>query len=185
MPASSINTGLAAIPDLTNINDPGKLSYQLIQLYNAIGILQQAIDSYTGNTPNHDPTQWLEQGGFNQATIGNLSTVYVKADVTIATGQLIGISPTTKNAVLANGIAIPAVGLCTNGAAAGSNISYILIGLVQFYATGSFTPGTEYYVGATGFFSATRPATGSTGQHGGFALTDTAIFWNPSGILKY
>jgi len=183
--SSSIDTGLAQTPDLTNINTPDKLSYQFVQLYNAIEILAQSIDQYTGNTPNPDPTQWTQGGGLNQATLGNVATVYVQAQGNIATGQLIGIDPATKFGVLANGTSIPAIGLCTQGATSGLNISYILIGLVSFYAAASFTPGLEYYVGTTGFFTAARPAVGTTGQHGGFALTDKAIFWNPSGVMKY
>lgn len=187
---SSINLNLPQLPDLANISsDPNKIAYNLIQLYNAVGILASAIDAYTGNTPNPDPTQFLASGsGLNQAQVGNICTIYGIAKVNLTYGQIVALDPSTGQFIPATGIAA-ALGLGVvnfpGGATAGSNVSVQFFGVAGFYAAGSFAPGTEYYVGAAGSFTTVRPTVGTTGQSIGVGLTTQAIWIKPSGLLKF
>lgn len=171
MPNSSINTGLAQVPDTTGLNN-AVATYHIIQLYNAIGVLQQAIDDYTGNTP---PTATPNPPG---STSGSNVKGYATAGVAIAAGRLCGINGAGA-AILANQGTVLARGIATGAVAIGAQVELILLGPLGIFAGGSFVPGTTYYLGVGGLFTATSPGVGLS-QAVGWALSDTAIVFNPA-----
>jgi hypothetical protein len=181
MALSSINTGLQNIPDLTDIQSVGKLSFQFIQIYNAIGVLQQAIDSYTGNTPSGT----VGTGGSPESTVivGNMASMYATANVNIPAGYLVSINGSGQ-VVLANAAYaanVPAMGLSIAAASAGAQCHILLFGLFNF--GGSVTPGTIYYTSpnVAGGLAATKPVlAGQLIQPVAFGVDTNSVFLNPS-----
>lgn len=178
--SSSIDTGLSATPDLSNLNDPQKLTFQLIQLYNAIFILQQAIDSYTGNTPN----AIAQYDGTNPGSailIQSQTRAYYIVDTAIGAGKLVTILSTkkVKHADIGSPTTL-ARGIATAAFAVGAVAEIVLLGSVAIYATGTFTPGQVYYCGSNGAFLATPSAvSGTVNQAIGYALSDTDFWFYP------
>lgn len=182
MPSSSINTGLAAIPDLTDIQSAGKLGFQFIQLYNAVGVLQQAIDSYTGNSPVQASTS--SQSPETTILVGNTSSMWAKCGTTaISAGYLVYFTNnsgvTTVNLAKSDAAYSIAIGISITSAAAGANIQVLLLGLFNF--GGSVTPGSLYYTSPTvpGGLTVTIPTTGNLIQPVGYGVDTNSIFFNP------
>lgn len=173
--SSSIDTGLSNIPDLTNITQPNQLSYQFISIYNAISILAQGIDAYTGNTPvtNDNPAT-------NGSVTGAANTGYFIAGVAIAAGRLCTINA-AGNAVLADSgtAALLARGVAVAAATVGAQVTLQLFGSCAIFAAGTFTKGSTYYLGVGGLFTITPPATGFV-QAVAWAASDTTLFMNPA-----
>lgn len=186
MALSSINTGLQQTPDLTDIQSVGKLSFQFISIYNAIGVLQQAIDTYTGNTPvpanNSNQSQPPEQ----TVIVGNTANMWCKANVTISAGFALGLANVggVIEAILALASSSPVqcFGLSMTSATAGNPIQVLLLGLFNF--GGSVTPGALYYLspGVGGGLTTTKPTAGSGQliQPLGYGVDTNSIFFNPS-----
>ena|ERR1700744_2262770 len=180
---ASINTGLQQTPDLTDIMSIGKLSFQFIQVYNAINILAQAIDTYTGNTP--PSSSQSSQTAESTVIVGNTANFWCTANVNISAGFLVGLKNVSgvTNAVLAQangGSSVLAMGISMNAASAGQPIQVLLLGLFNF--GGSVTPGTIYYTSPTtpGGIVATAPSTaGQIIQPVGIGLDTNSIFFNP------
>lgn len=185
MPLSSINTGLQQIPDLTDIQSVGKLSFQFISIYNAIGVLQQAIDTYTGNTP---PTA----SGSNQSTppeqsviVGNTANMWCVAGAGISAGFLVNLynNSGVTQAQLATAAVVGqiAMGLTMTSAAINTSIQVLLLGLFNF--GGSVSPGGLYYTSDSvpGGLTLTAPtAVGHFVQPVGYGVDTNSIWFNPS-----
>lgn len=187
--SSSINTGLQQVPDLTEIQTVGKLSFQFISIYNAINILSQAIDSYTGNAPatSTSDTQTAE----STVLVGNTSNLWVKASVAISAGYLVNLTNTGGATTAQLASAVPpggtspnliAHGLSMNTVAAGAQLQVLLLGLFNF--GGSVTPGQLYYLSDTVLGALmTAPPTAGSGhliQPVGFGLDTNSLWFNPS-----
>lgn len=174
MAASSINTGLASVPDLTGVNN-SQIDFHIIQLYNAVDILAQATDAYTGNVPQSSGQDQPEGGTYGPAVQG-----YIITSVALTPGALVGIDGTSGQLVNADstlGTPILARGICTSTSNPGDQASVLLFGVLPTFAAGTFTPGDTYYLGAGGLFIHTRPITGVE-QAVGYALTATSFFFN-------
>lgn len=185
MALSSINTGLQQTPDLTDIQSVGKLSYQFISLYNAIGVLQQAIDTYTGNTPAPANNSNQNQPPEQTVIVGNTSNMWCKANANISAGFAIGLGNvggvTEAILALASTSSVQCFGLSMTSATAGNPIQVLLLGLFNF--GGSVTPGALYYLspGVAGGLTTTKPSTaGQLIQPLGFGVDTSSIFFNPS-----
>lgn len=185
MPLSSINTGLQQTPDLTDIASPGKLGFQFIQLYNAIGILQQAVDTYTGNTPARADNSQQNQTPEQTILVGNTSTMWATASINISAGFLVNLvnAGGVTEVQYANAIsaAAPCHGISMAAASAGNKIQVLLLGLFNF--GGSVTPGQMYYLSSSvaGGLSTTRPSTsGNIVQAVGYGVDTNSIFFNPT-----
>src|SRR5579863_2517548 len=185
MPLSSFNTGLQQVPDLLNITSVGKLSFQFISIYNAIGVLQQAIDSYTGNSPA--PSNNSNQNAAPETTvlIGNTANMWLLAAQNINAGFLVTITNSGGTAIanLSNVASTPygqAMGISMTNATTGNPLQILLLGLFNF--GGSVTPGGIYYASALvpGGLSLTPPSvSGQLIQPVGFGVDSNSIFFNP------
>lgn len=181
---SSIDTGLSATPDLTNVQSVGALSYQLITIYNAINILAQAIDAYTGNAPEN--TETPNQPAEATVIVGNMANFFCNAAVDLGAGFLVTLESVggVTNAKLADaslGLAGIAHGLTMGTATAGSPIQILLLGLFNF--GGGPTAGVIYYLSDTnpGDIIATKPtAAGSLVQAIGFGIDTDSMWISPS-----
>lgn len=179
MPDSSINTGLANIPDLSGVGNK-QTEFHIIQLYNAIGILQQAVDTYSGNTPSA-PNNWSSTDPGSVNTIANNSKFYLTAAADITAGVLVGINAAGQAVLADKTSGVWAIGVATNAVSSGAVCEIILMGCLNLYAAGTFVKGTKYYLGDAGHFTATLPATvGDMIQPVAFAYLDTAIYLFPS-----
>lgn len=182
--SSSINTGLQQVPDLTDIQSVGKLSFQFIQIYNAMAILAQSIDSYTGNSPatssssSTPPEQTI--------LVGNTANMWCIATEAISPGFLVSLSNVSgvTKCTLATGLTLSTIALglsMTAAAGAGSSIQILLLGLFNF--GGSVTPGALYYTdvgGPAGAITTTAPTTtGQLVQPIGYGVDTDSIFFNP------
>ena len=203
MGLSSINTGLQQTPDLTDIQSPGKLGFQFISLYNAINILAQAIDTYTGNTPPDANGNYQNQLPNQTVTLGNLAYIWITADQAIGSGYLVSIN-TTGHAVLADPANIIStasndaaggqgynpsnkaegvvVGIAVSNASVGQQLKVMLMGVVNF-GTGNLHPGNKYYLGSSPGSITNNPATmpvSGIRQPIGFAIDSANMFINPA-----
>ena len=185
MPLSSINTGLSPVPDLTDIQSTGKLSFQFIQLYNAIGVLQQAIDQYTGNSPAPADNSNQSAPAENTVLLGNTANMWATCGTTnINAGYLVYFTNnsgvTTVSLAQANSFTKLAYGISMTSATAGNPIQVLLLGLFNF--GGSVTPGQLYYLSDTvaGGLTTTAPSTvGTIVQPAGYGVDTNSIFFNP------
>lgn len=180
---ASTNTGLQQTPDLTDIMSVGKLSFQFISIYNAIQVLQQAIDTYTGNTPSGAQGS----GGTPESTVivGNTANMYCSAGVNISAGFLVTLynvgGVTHAKYAQANSSATPCYGISMNAASAGQQVQVLLLGLFNF--GGGVTPGQIYYLSdaTPGALVTARPSTPSDiVQAVGFGVDSNSIFFNPT-----
>ena len=185
MPLSSINTGLQQTPDLTDIQSVGKLSFQFISIYNAISILQQAIDTYTGNTPAAADGSNQNATPEQTVLVGNNCAMWCTASANLSAGFLVNLfnvsGQTQARYANATVLTQQAHGITLNAASAGQPIHILLLGLFNF--GGSVTPGQMYYLSTTpGGLSTTPPAVGSSElvQPVGFGVDTNSIFFNPS-----
>lgn len=189
MPLSSINTGLQATPDLGGISE-SKTAYHIVQMYNAISILQQAIDTYTGNTP-YAQSEWDASDPGKHNMIAASSKIYLTAGEDITAGLFVAINDGDGKAYMAqcgDGSAFPpspvtprtAIGIASTSVSAGAVAEIFTQGSLNIYAASTFTPGKYYYLGNSGHFSATAPTgTGSIIQIMGYALTDKEFYLWP------
>lgn len=184
--SSSIDTGLPAIPDLNNIQQPDKLAYNFIQVYNAISTLAQSIDSYTGNSPQ--PTSVTNsniQPVESTVLVGNTSNLWCNAQTALLAGyavKFVNVSG-VLNAAYAQASALSNMcyGITMTAAAINTPVQVLLLGLFNF--GGSVIPGSLYYLSPTvaGGITTTSPATsGQIIQPVGYGLDTDSIFFNPS-----
>lgn len=180
---SSINTGLQQTPDLTDIQSTGKLSFQFISLYNAIQVLQQAIDNYTGNSPQTGTSN--TQTAESTVIVGNTSNFWCNAKTALSAGFLVTLTNVSgvTNAGLANASASStlAMGLTMTAAAINTPVQILLLGLFNF--GGSVTPGALYYLSDTtagALVTTPNSTTGHIVQPVGFGVDTNSIWFNPS-----
>lgn len=203
MALSSINTGLQQTPDLTDIQSPGKLGFQFIQIYNAINVLAQAIDAYTGNTPADAQGNYQNQTIDQTVTVGNFTSLWVTAGASISSGFLVSFD-SAGHAILAdpstvisaasndaaggqgyNSAGIPegtVKGIAITSASVGAQIKVMLLGIVNFGA-GALKPGNKYYLGSVPGSITYNPASMTAGwirQPIGFAIDSAHMFINPA-----
>lgn len=179
---SNIDLGIGQIPDLSNLlTDPTKLDFSLIQIYNALGILQQALGTTTG-IDQPDPSAWATTGATSSVQLQNLSILYLNAGVNINQGQLISID-SGGNAILANASngTKPCRAICNGNVTSGTAGQFIMLGAIGFFATGTFVPGDTYYLDITdGSYTVTKPTvTGNLVQAIGFAVDNATLIFNP------
>lgn len=181
--SSSINLGLQQVPDLTDIQSIGKLSFQFIQLYNAMNILANSIDAYTGNTPN--PANTNGSTPESSVIVGQQANMWCNAQVNISAGFLVTLTnvggvTNAKLALGSLGLVGMAHGLSMTTATAGSPVQVMLIGLFNF--GGGVTPGALYYVSPSvgGGIVTLRPSSpGQLIQGVGFGVDTNSLFINP------
>lgn len=178
MPASSINLGLQSIPDLQGV-DNAKVSFHLIQIYNAFGITQQALDAYTGNTPAN-PSVWSAADPGSANILARGSTIFLTAGTALLAGHLVAINAAGK-AIHANSTTgVKAIGLVTAAVVNGAVAQIYTLGTLKIFAAGTLVPGTYYYAGDGGLFLSAPPVTtGATIQCIGYATLDTEIYLLP------
>lgn len=185
MPLASTNTGLQEVPDLTDILSVGKVSFHLIQIYNAIGILQQALDNYTGNSPVPSNQSNQSSPPENTVLVGNTANLWCTCGPTnIDAGYLVYFTNnsgvTTANLATAATPADFAVGISMGSATTGNSIQILLLGLFNF--GGSVVPGQIYYLSDStpGGLVTTPPITlGHIVQPIGYGVDTNSIFFNP------
>lgn len=181
---SSIDTGLPNTPDLADIQTPQKLAMTFIEMFNAMQILGQAIDAYTGNTPAGPDTS--AQPAESTVLIGNTTNFWCNASTALPAGYLVTIFNVSgvTNAKLANaasGYSGTAMGLTMAAADINTPVQVMLIGLFNFGS--GVTPGTMYYLSdaVAGGIAAAAPSTaGHLVQPVGFGIDTESVFINPS-----
>lgn len=186
MAATSIDTGLPAIPDLTNINTETGVSKQFIDIYNAIGILAQGIDAYTGNTPASQESSTSTPE--STILVGNTANMFAIAGTNISAGFLVYFTDDGSGNAIAHladaslGFAANAQGISMSSGNGGTKIQVMLLGLFDF--GGSVTAGQTYYcsgsTGAGGISTVKPTASGWAVQPVGFGVDGSSIFINPS-----
>lgn len=178
---TSINTGLSQLPD--NPDDISKVYPELVKIYNAIKILSQNIDTYTGAL--QQPASAWPNIGLNTILSQNIDKLYVIYDETVIAGAMIHLYNVSGvlHARLAKAADAtkPARGFSSNAVTSGDYGEVILFGLNSFFA--GLTIGATYYLSptsTTGQVTTTKPTTaGQVVQAVGFALSGASLFFNP------
>lgn len=168
----SINLGLPAMP----LVQDQKLFPEFVRVYNAIKQLATALDRYTGIVG--EPQELWDQIGVTQCTVGINSKVYLTAGEAISRGNLVGIDLTGR-AFLAEDQVLSAVGFCTAPGTTplGHTVEIQLLGMFPLFPPSTLSPGEPYYCSSTpGLIG----PVGSGTQCVGIAITDQALFFNPS-----
>lgn len=183
-PSYTTNVGLPAVPDSS---DP-QLFSAFNQVYNAIRVLQGALDSYTGFGAGSDPSTWPDITPFQSILLSNLDRYYCPCIDTITTGQLVhffNIGSNKSGARLANGIDAtrPCMAYSTGNYNTGDTGEFVLLGLHPFVS--GLVPGQLYYLAPVfGGITSIKPGGPGTSGHliqpVGFALTDVTMYFNPS-----
>lgn len=185
MPLASTNLGLQEVPDLTDILSVGKISFHLIQIYNALGVLQQALDNYTGNSPAPADNSNQSSPPENTVLIGNTANIWTTCGTTsINAGYLVyftnNAGVTTSELANASNATKLALGIAMGSATTGNPLQVLLLGLFNF--GGSVIPGQLYYLSDStpGGLVTTPPiATGHIVQPVGYGVDTNSIFFNP------
>lgn len=176
----SINLGLPATPD---VKDP-TIFVELLRVYNAINAVARGLDTYTGALPAlPEDYDYL---GLSNLRDQNISRMYPIFDVDVLAGAMINVYNVAGvlHARLANATdgTKPARGFAAATVTSGNRGEIVLLGLHPLLS--GLTPGALYYlsaVSATGQITSAAPATvGNLVQPVGFALSDTAIWFNPT-----
>lgn len=160
---SSINTGLDILPATTDKSNFG----DIFKLYNAIKILADSIDLYTGELV---PTGTESSAGLTYLRVQKISRAYLQASVSITAGQMVGINGSSQ---IVLGTVGTVVGFAPAAITAGNYGEIDLLGLCTAYT--GLTPGAMYYAAAAGAITAVPSA-----QKIGFAITTTTLFVNPA-----
>lgn len=167
----SSNLGLDQLP---NVEDE-KVYGDMLRVFNAINILGQNLDTYTG-IQSPDQSTWSSITPQQSLLVGNQCTIYVTTSVALTNGQLVGLN-SSGQCVLANSGTILAIGVCIGNFAAGATAQILLFGLNG--AVTGLVPGTHYYLATTGSFTSTAPTSGSR-QPIGYAIQATLMWFSPA-----
>lgn len=178
--STSINLGLPQGPETTDM----LLYAELSRIYNAINILAQSIDVYTGGL-NPDSTEWSAQNNISTIRTQNILRTYCKANEDIASGALVCFVNGTTELLAVNADATddtkPARGYCSAGAINAGEFGQFTLGNSLHPSISGLTYGTKYYLSTTpGLITATEPTDpGNLVQVIGFALSPTELFFCP------
>lgn len=186
MPANtySTNLGLSELPEIDQKKYPG-IFQDLVRIRIAIRGLQSALDIYTGALPE-DKQYWPSVGVTDYLRLQNISRIHCEVSEDISAGHAVtffdfGGKLAAKRAD-SNTINNPCRGFCSakGGVLAGSYGEFVLLGVNPFYS--GLTPGQEYYLSLTpGLITSVMPTTmGNIQQKIGYALSSTALWFNPS-----
>lgn len=169
---NSFSLGLSQTPETTD----SKIFPELVRIYNALHIMQDALDAYTGHVPTPPqyynqitPAQSLGSSGSNK--------LYCKANENIGAGHVVGFSNIAgeiQARKAGGGTGGKAQGICnvSGGVLAGQYGEFIFLsGLSQYI--GGMTKGIVYYLSSTtpGLITS---AAGTTPI--GFALDSSLLF---------
>jgi len=177
----STNLGIGPTPEFSQEKHPD-IWADSQRIRNAIGILQSALDSYTGAL-SEDKNYWSEVSPATSVRIQNISRVYAKAGETIAAGATVNfynvsgaltarLANATNNTKPCHAYALAAVN-------SGDYGEFILGGILSQFS--GLTPGTMYYLAtSSGNYVNTAPSTaGNIVQQVGYVLTSTTFYFNP------
>lgn len=178
----STNLALPTLPEIDQNKYP-EIFEQFLRVQNAIGVLQAALDGYTGvqgagvnNYGNVNSQQYFQ--------LQNLSRFYVLASEDI--GQYLAVNFYNNSGILnarlanaTNGRICHAYCSSVGGITSGSIGEFILFG---YWPVTGLTPAAFYYLSTTaGHISTTTSADpGTIAQPLGYALGETGLFFNPS-----
>lgn len=181
---ASFNLGLTAQPEV-NQKKYGDLYGEFLRLHNAIELVQQALDIYTGAL-SEDPQYWSSSKATSVARVQNISKVYAQATENISLAQVVHFQNSAGALTARKADATDATKLCrafcttSGGVLSGAYGEFVLLGVNPYYS--GLTPGTPYYLTtAAGQISATAPAVvGNVVQPVGYALSPTDLWFIPS-----
>lgn len=160
---SSINLQLDVLPASTDKNNFA----DLFKLYNAVKLLADSIDLYTGEGI---PTGSESYNGLTYLRLQKIARVYLQASVAITPGQMVGINASSQFILGTPGTVR---GFAPAAISSGAYGEIDLLGLCLNYT--GLTPGATYYAAAAGAISTVASA-----QKIGFAITTTTLFVNPA-----
>lgn len=179
---STINTGLSVLP--MEVKDSAAYA-EFIKLYNAVKIVAQAMDTYTG-IGTYPADQW-NQVGNSGILVQNHTKIYpVCAEASISKGQLVALRDVggVTQAVLsfAGSTDIRKCrGFANTDGVSGQRMEVVLQGLYPY--AGGLTVGQTYYQsnGTYGAFTAVTPSgAGNIRQGIGYAVSTNAMYFNPN-----
>lgn len=177
---STINTGLSNLP--LEVKDATTYA-EFVKLYNAVKIVAQAMDTYTG-IGTYPADQW-DQVGNNGILVQNHTKIYPIFGDNVNQGQLvtlkdIGGVPKAYLAIAASNDIRKCRGFATGNVLAGNRGEVVLQGLYPY--AGGLTIGQTYYLsnGTYGAFTAVNPSgVGNIRQGIGYAISTSAMYFNP------
>jgi len=161
----SLDLGLDIVPiskDPENMGD-------MYRLYNAVKLVAGALDLYTGSLGANAEDWSIADTTYVRSQ--NISRIYRIFDIAVTAGQIVTIKSTGNIGLATTGLAH---GWSPIPVAAGQYGEVRLFGLHT--SVSGLTPGTWYYSSAT----AGAITTTVTAQKVGFAVSATALFFNPS-----
>lgn len=168
----SVNLGLPAAP----LSNTPELFSEMLRVYNALRILANALDDYTGviSPPN---SEWSQLG--IQVRSHGMNRVYLPAFENIAYGETVAFYNDAGTVKLRKAVVstYPCRGYCSvsGGVTAGQTCEAVLFGVSATFTAGTFTVGATYYQAAT----AGAITNGVTAQKVGYAMTTSLLFFNP------
>lgn len=179
MPSYSTNLGLAQNPET---KDPDTI-FEFQRVYNAIHILQAALDTYSG-IGNTDSTLWSQLAGENQVSLQNLTNQYVIATEDITAGMVVNLYNNSGTLAVRKALSdstgnYVCRGFCRQSVTSGNYAWISLMGANN--AISGLTPGFTYWLSdsTAGLVTSTPPGGTSIVQIVGFALSSTCLFVNP------
>lgn len=171
---ASTNLGLSSIPEFSSKDYPD-IYVDNLKLRNAIGVLQTALDQYTGIL-GLDPAYWPTAAA-SQIRLGDYTPMYAIAEVTMVAGNIVNFHDVggVLKARLADATAAgkPAHAFCAADVGIGSFGEFTLQGICQ--NIGGLTNGVTYYQSNTpGLIAA---GAGTILQRIGFALGPSTLYF--------
>jgi len=150
---------------------------EFLKVYNAIHLAAAQLDYYIGAV-SPDTGEW-DQLGVTKLMVNGMCKVYLPAMEAMDYGQTVAFyddAGTTKARLALYGTYL-CRGFCSvpNGVAIGDIVEVTLFGRFPPAPAGTYTPGATYY--QSGSTAGSLAASGT--QKVGFAITDTALFFNP------
>ncbi len=170
----SLNLGL---PASTAVQDP-EAAQEFNRLYNAIRVLARGLDLNTGALG--EETSYWSETGVQRCTFGKNAVLYLEAGEDLSYSNLVGIKSDGKAWKADDGV-LRCIGFCNvkDGTVTGDFTEILCFGIYPAFPAATLTPGNFYYLSAT---AGTVGAAGSGptwNQVVGFAVSDTALFFNP------
>lgn len=193
----STNTGLSAQPELSGLAPD--ITAEFTRLYNAIRILQSAIDSNAGTTSVE--TQFYgELSSLDTIKLQNISKFYPVLTGAVSAGNLLWLSNSgstvTASLACADDGGAPhrhyaARAFALESGAAGARCACALTGMNNNFS--GLIPGFIYYLAGSVYgtislfpppvFLPSGGGNGTVSQLVGFAITDTALWFNPELVV--
>lgn len=174
----SINLGLSITPESKSpetIND-------LYKLYNAVKLLAEALDSYTGML-DLPATEWGTAAPIETVKFQNLTKVYVKFDEPVMAGHTIELFESSGELKAKKASAGKVTGFALHQVQAADMFGIVcLSGCVKL---AGLTVGSTYYASnaSLGLVTKIKPSTsGDIVQVVGIALASDILFVNPNNM---